>query len=86
MKKIASSLTVILLTALCYLLFLNINNVMLYKKNSELITQIKSKEASKKIYTEKEEELKQLKNENEEKIEEYEVVEKWNEEIENYLK
>lgn len=86
MKKIASFLIVILLTVLCYLLFLNINNIKLYKKNNELITQIKNNETRKKIYTEKEEELKQLKNQNEEKIKEYEVVEKWNKEIEDYLK
>ena len=60
-------------------------NINLKKKYNEMEEIVKKNELDAVIYNEKSEELGELKEKNKDKISKYEEVEKWNQEIKDYL-
>ncbi len=82
-------LVIVLLVALCCLgcvLFLvSRKNVTLRKKYNDVQEIIRQNEIDKEIYLNKSRELDELKEKNSDKILKYEEVEKWNQEIMDYL-
>lgn len=80
------SLLVFMLCVMGYFLvdFKN-KNINLKKKYNEMEEIVKKNELDAVIYNEKSEELGELKEKNKDKISKYEEVEKWNQEIKDYL-
>jgi hypothetical protein len=80
------SLLVVMLCVMGYFLvdFKN-KNINLKKKYNEMEEIVKKNELDAVIYNEKSEELGELKEKNKDKISKYEEVEKWNQEIKDYL-
>jgi len=78
-----------LLVVICimgyFLIILKSKNTDLKKKYNEMEEIVKKNELDGKIYFEKKKELEELKDKNKDKIVKYEEVEKWNQEIEDYL-
>lgn len=85
-RALVISLLVIILCVMGYFLVdLKNRNVKLQKKYDELKNIVAQNELDKEAYFEKEKELEDLKEKNRDKIVKYEEVEKWNQEIKEYL-
>ena len=85
-KVLIISLLVVILCVIGYFIIdLNVKNVSLKKKYSEMYEIVKQNEIDKEIYFEKEKELNELKEKNKDKIKKYEEVLGWNQEIKGYL-
>ena len=78
-------LVVVLFFSCYFLLDMKGRNRSLNKEYVELSEIVKQNEIDRDFYFEKQDELDKLKEENKDKINEYEKVEKWNDEIVNYL-
>jgi len=85
-RVLVISLLVVMLCVMGYFLFdLKNKNTDLKKKYNEMEEIVKKNELDKEVYFKKEEELNELKEKNKDKISKYEEVEKWNQEIKDYL-
>ncbi len=85
-KYLIIGLLVVIICVMGYFLIdLKSKNIDLKNEYSEMEEVVKKNELDEKIYFEKEEKLNELKEKNKDKIVKYEEVEKWNQEIEDYL-
>ena len=78
-------LVIVLVFAVYLLIDSKSKNVSLMKKYNEINDIVRQNEIDKEVYFSKKEELEHLKEEKKDKVLKYEEVEKWNQEIKQYL-
>lgn len=87
--KIRYLLLCLLVLVFCFSIYLLFDvknkNVQLKKKYDEMSEIVKQNEIDKEIYFEKEEKLLELKEKNKDKVNKYEEVLEWNQEMKGYL-
>lgn len=78
-------LSAILMILICLLISIRKENFILKNKFFEVEEKVKQNEIDRENYSNKEKELEELKEKNKDKVLKYEEVEKWNQEIKDYL-